>query len=102
MLFSTKVQVEIIIHSWYINLRLPLGLILFKELALIFSSLLNLSRATFLIIRLILDGILSWEDQILLLALVDSLYPRFLPSVLVKIMFLAPQVVPHDLRLVIP
>ena len=102
MLFSTKVQVEIIIHSWYINLRLPLGLILFKELALIFSSLLNLSRATFLIIRLILDGILSWEDQILLLALVDSLYPRFLASLLVKIMFLAPQVVPHDLRLVIP
>ena len=102
ILFSTKVEVEIIIHSWYINLRLPLGLILFKELALIFSSLLNLSRATFLIIRLILDGVLPWENQILLLALVDNLYPRFLASILVKIVFLPPHVVPHYLRLQIP
>jgi hypothetical protein len=102
MLFSTKVEVEIIIHSWYINLRLPLCLKLLEELTLIFTGLLNLSRSTFLIIRLILNGVLPWEDQLLLLALVDSLYPRFLPSVLVKIIFLAPQVVPHELSLQIP
>jgi hypothetical protein len=99
ILFSTKVEVEIIIHSRYINLRLPLGLILFDELTLVFMSLLNLSLATFLIIWLILDGNLPWEDQLLLFALVDGLNPRFLASVIVNIIFLAPQVVPHDLRL---
>ena len=90
---------EIIVHSGHINLRLPVGLILFDELALVFMSLINLSLAAFLIIRLILDGTLPWEDQLLLFALVDSLNPRFLPSVIVNIIFLAPQVVPHYLRL---
>jgi len=91
--------VEIIVHSGHINLRLPVGLILFDELALVFMSLINLSLAAFLVIRLILDGTLPWEDQLLLFALVDSLNPRFLPSVIVNIIFLAPQVVPHYLRL---
>jgi hypothetical protein len=91
--------VEIIVHSGHINLRLPVGLILFDELALVFMSLINLSLAAILIIRLILDGTLPWEDQLLLFALVDSLNPRFLPSVIVNIIFLAPQVVPHYLRL---
>ena len=90
---------EIIVHSGHINLRLPVGLILFDELALVFMSLINLSLAAILIIRLILDGTLPWEDQLLLFALVDSLNPRFLPSVIVNIIFLAPQVVPHYLRL---
>ena len=90
---------EIIVHSGYIYLRLPLSLIVFFELSLIFMSLLNLFLATFLIIRLILDGYLPWEDQFLLIALVDSLNARFMASIIINIIFLAPQVVLHDFRL---
>jgi hypothetical protein len=76
-----------------------LRLILFDELTLVFMSLLNLSLAAFLIIWLILDGNLPWEDQLLLFAFVDSLNPRFLASVVVNIIFLAPQIVLHNFRL---